>query len=76
MMIVKKFGQLLAQAFVALGLVAENDGAFEQRMLKFLRQIAPEIRGSGSQDEKITRGGVVPLRLIPCSIHGKAWLQS
>jgi hypothetical protein len=31
--IVQEFGQLLAQAFIALALMAEQDGAFEQDVL-------------------------------------------
>ena len=40
-MIVKEFGQLLAQALVLLALVTEHHGAFEQPMLLVLRQLAP-----------------------------------
>jgi hypothetical protein len=58
-MIVQEFGQLLAQALIALGLVAENDGPFEQGMLQFGRQAAPKVRGRRSEGEKETRGIVV-----------------
>ncbi len=58
-MIVEEFGQLLAQAFIPLGLVAENDGPFEQGLLKLLRQIAPKLRGRRAEDEKVTLGVAV-----------------
>jgi hypothetical protein len=48
--VVQEFSQLLAQAFVALALVAENDGAFEQRMLQLLGQVAPEIGSRCAKD--------------------------
>jgi hypothetical protein len=40
-MIVQKFRQLLAQALIALALMAEHDGVLEQYVLKILRQLAP-----------------------------------
>jgi hypothetical protein len=38
MMVVQELGQLLAQAFVALGLVAEHDGPLEQSLLQRVRK--------------------------------------
>jgi hypothetical protein len=40
-MIVEEFGQLLAQTFVALAFVSENDRAFKERLLKLLRELTP-----------------------------------
>ncbi|HXX03129.1 MAG TPA: hypothetical protein VEJ37_02265 [Xanthobacteraceae bacterium] len=54
MVIVEEFGQLLAQAFVALAPVAKYDGALEQGLLKFLRQMTPKFRGGRAEDEKVT----------------------
>jgi hypothetical protein len=48
--IVQERGQLLAQAFVAFGLVAEPHGALEQLLLPFLRKLAPQIERSFAQD--------------------------
>jgi hypothetical protein len=66
-MIVEEFGQLLAQAFVALAFVAENDGPFEQGLLKLLRQVAPKVCGGRSEDEKVTV--LVRSDVIRCSTH-------
>jgi len=51
-MIVEEFGQLLAQILVALAFVAENDGPFEQGLLKLLRQVAPKVRGGRPRTRK------------------------
>jgi hypothetical protein len=59
MMIVQKFSQLLAQTLVRLALVAEHDGALEQRVLQLLRQCAPKVGGSRAQHQKITGRDVV-----------------
>jgi len=53
MMVVQEFGELLSQTFIALALVAKNDGAFEKQMLQLLRQIAPEVRRGGPEHEKV-----------------------
>ena len=58
-MVVEKFGQLLAQAFILLALMAEYDGALEQTMLQIWRQPAPKIGGSRAEHEQITRGYIV-----------------
>jgi hypothetical protein len=55
-MIVQKFRQLLAQAFVAFAFVAEHHRPFEQRVLQIMREFAPEIGRRRSEDKKITRG--------------------
>jgi hypothetical protein len=55
-MIVQELGQLLAQALVALALMAEQNGAFEQCLLQLLRQVTPQLRGRGAEREKITGG--------------------
>jgi hypothetical protein len=70
-MIVEEFGQLLAQAFVLLAFVAEHDGPFEQGLLKFLRQIAPKVRGRRAKDETVTLGVPVRRDVIRCSAHDK-----
>ncbi len=70
-MIVEKFGQLLAQAFITLAFVAENDGPFEQGLLKLLRQIAPKVRGCRAEDEKVTLGVLVARDVIGRSTHEK-----
>jgi len=62
---------LLAQAFIALTFVAENDGPFEQGLLKLLRQIAPKVRRGRAEDEKVTVGVLVPSDVIRCSTHEK-----
>jgi hypothetical protein len=58
-MVVEKFGQLLAQAFILLALMAEYDGALEQNMLQVRWQPAPKIGGSRAKHEQITRGYIV-----------------
>jgi hypothetical protein len=68
--IVEELGQLLAQAFVALAVVAENDSAFEQGMLQFLRQSTPKLGGSRAENEKVTVG--VGNRLPGGCAHGPA----
>src|SRR5262249_1946021 len=50
--IVQKRSQLLAQALVALGLVAEPHGALEQLLLPFLRKLAPQIDRGFAQDPR------------------------
>ncbi len=70
-MIVEEFSELLAQAFIALALVAENDSPFEQGLLKLLRQIAPKVRGCGAEDKKVTLGFVVARDVIRRSTHEK-----
>jgi hypothetical protein len=70
-MIVQELGQLLAQAFIALAFVAQNDGAFEQGLLKLLRQIAPKVRGRSAEDEKVTLGVLVFPDVIRRCIHNK-----
>jgi len=70
-MIVEEFGQLLAQAFIALAFVAENDGPFEQGLLQLLRQITPQVRGGCAEDEKVAIRVLVPGDLIRCSTHEK-----
>ena len=54
MMIVQEFRQLFAQAFVTFALVAEHDGVLEQKVLKIVRQVAPEIGGRSAENQKIT----------------------
>jgi hypothetical protein len=58
-MVVEKLRQLLAQALVLLALVAEQHGALEQLLLQLLRQFAPQIRGGGTEYEKIASGNVI-----------------
>jgi hypothetical protein len=70
MVIVEEFGKLLAQAFVALAVVAENDGPLEQGVLKLLRQIAPKVSGCRSEDEKVTVRGIASDE-IRCFVHDK-----
>src|ERR1051326_7657865 len=79
-MIVQEFGQLLAQALVALGLMAEQHGAFEQDLLQLVRQMAPHVRGRRTEREKIARGVFVGSRRSRrhrCR-HGSTsrWVQS
>jgi hypothetical protein len=45
-MVMEKLRQLLAQAFVPFGLVAEQDSSLEQGLLKLARKVAPQIEGS------------------------------
>jgi len=58
-MVVQEFCQLLAQAFVALALMAKHHGAFEQQVLPILRQFAPQIGGRGAENQKITGGNII-----------------
>jgi len=69
MMVVQEFGQLLAQAFITLAFVAENDRPFEQGLLKLLRQIAPKVRGRRAKDEEVTLGVPVPREVVRRSAH-------
>lgn len=75
-MVVQKFRQLLAQAFVALALMSEHDGAFEQDVLQILRQLAPQIGGGGAENQKIAGGnvvdGVIGLLIFGLLSHGLA----
>lgn len=64
MMIVEKFGQLFAQTLVALALVAEHDRAFEQQVLKIVRQMAPKLRRGRSKDGMIAVLPVAGLRVV------------
>jgi hypothetical protein len=75
MVIVEKFRQWLAQTFVALALIAEDDGTFEQAQLKFLRHIAPKVGRRCPKDEKITLLSVVASGAMKCLIH-RATLHS
>jgi hypothetical protein len=47
-MVMEKLRQLLAQAFIPFGLVAEQDSSLEQGLLKLARKLAPQIEGSQS----------------------------
>jgi hypothetical protein len=58
-MVVEKFRQLLAQALVLFALMAEHDGALEQRVLQIVRQFAPKIGGGCAEHEQITGGNIV-----------------
>lgn len=64
MVIVQEFGQLLAQAFIALALMAKHDCAFEEQLLKFLRQMAPEIGGGRPKHQKVAVRQVVACAAI------------
>jgi hypothetical protein len=68
-MVVQKFRQLFAQALVGLALVPQHDGAFEQRVLQVVRQLAPQIGGSCAEDQKIAGGNIVD-DVIGLLIHG------
>ena len=70
MVVVKKLGQLLAQALVALALVTEDDRPFEQRVLNLLRQVSPEFGGGRSKNEEVTGGAVSPGGVIRLFLHG------
>jgi hypothetical protein len=39
--------------------MAEQHGALEQLLLQLLRQFAPQIRGGGTEHEKIASGNVI-----------------
>ena len=58
-MIVQKFRQLLAQAFVRLALMPKHDGAFEQCVLQVVRQLTPQIRGGCAESQKVAGGNIV-----------------
>ena len=47
-LVMEKLRQLLAQAFIPFGLVAEHDSSLEQSLLKLARKLAPQIEGSQS----------------------------
>jgi hypothetical protein len=64
MMIVQKFCQLLAQAFVALAFMTQRYRPLEQRVLHLVRQFAPEIGGRRAEDKKIARGVFVGRGLL------------
>jgi hypothetical protein len=77
-MIVKEFGQLLAQAFIALPSMTEQDCPFEQRLLLLLRQPAPQIGGGRPKREKKTAAVLVHAALfrrheliLPVSAHDR-----
>ncbi len=50
MVFVEKVGEFFAQTFVALALVAEQDGPLEQVMLHLLGQIAPCGNGGAPEN--------------------------
>ena len=45
-MVMEKLRQLLAQAFIPFGLVAEQDSSLEQGLLKLAWKLAPQINSS------------------------------
>jgi hypothetical protein len=55
-MSVEKLRQLLAQAFIPLGLVAQHDRPLEQGLLEFARKLAPQIEGSQPQNVRKSIG--------------------
>jgi hypothetical protein len=55
-MSVEKLRQLLAQAFIALGPVAQHDRPLEQRLLQLARKLAPHIEGGQPQDVRESIG--------------------
>jgi hypothetical protein len=63
-MVVQEPGQVLTQTFVALAFVAESDGPFEQRFLKFLWQIAPKVYGGRPKHKKAALGRPVARGVI------------
>src|SRR5262249_50731510 len=70
-MVVQEFGQLLAQALVALAFVAEDDGSLEQIVLQPLGPLAPQVRGRGAQHPKEAIGVLaVAADTIRCVVHG------
>src|ERR1700722_7275614 len=48
-MVMKKLRQLLAQAFVPLGLVSAHHRLLEQDLLNFLRKLAPQVERGEAQ---------------------------
>jgi hypothetical protein len=77
-MIVQEFGQLLAQAFVALASMTEQDCPFEQRLLLLLRQLAPQIGSGRPKRKKKTAAVLVNAALfrrhgliLPISAHDR-----
>src|SRR5580693_8042773 len=48
-MVMKKLRQLLAQAFVPLGLVSAHHRLLEQDLLNLLRQLAPQVQRGEAQ---------------------------
>jgi hypothetical protein len=55
-MIVEKLRQLLAQALIPLGLVAQHDRPLEQGLLEFARKLTPQIEGSQPQNVRKSIG--------------------
>jgi hypothetical protein len=55
-MIVEKLRQLLAQAFIPLGLVTQHDRPLEQGLLEFAWKLAPQIEGSQPQNVRKSIG--------------------
>jgi hypothetical protein len=56
----KELRQLLAQAFVALGLVTAQHGLLEQPLLNLLRQLAPQIERGEAERLREPFDAVVP----------------
>jgi hypothetical protein len=68
-MVVQEFGQLLAQAFVALGFVAQHDGPLEQGVLQLVRQAAPQLRHGGTEDQEVSVGVCVASYRMCLTVH-------
>ena len=68
-MVVEKLRQLLAQAFIPLGLVAQQDRPLEQGLLELARKLAPQIEGSQSQDVRKSIGDSFRQSRLEPSIH-------
>ena len=49
-MVMKEFGELLSQHFIAFATVTEHDGALEQCLLNLLRQLAPKSDDGSAHD--------------------------
>jgi hypothetical protein len=71
-MIVEEFGQLLAQTFVALAFVSENDRAFKERLLKLLRELTPQVHGSAAENKQIAVSATLPGGAIRWLAHHDA----
>jgi len=73
MVVVQELRQLLAQAFVALALMAKQHGPLEQRVLKFGRQIAPQIRCRRPEHKKVPCGIFARGVGFRCARNGRAF---
>ena len=68
--VVQEFGELLAQAFVALAAMADHQRMLEQLLLDLGRQLRPHMDGGGAHDRRKARfAGLVVRHPVPSAME-------